>query len=415
MKRIILFTFLLCANYMVFAGGYRVALQGNKQLAMGHTGVAVLNSAETVFFNPAGMAFLNNRFSASVGANFIFSNISFQNTEFGWSSEADNPVSTPFNAYVAYQVNDWLSVGLGAYTPYGSSVEYPENWEGSHLIQKIELASIFIQPTVAIKLHDKMSIGGGPIFVTGNVNFNRNLDRSLSDLEGNRSNVTIDKSGINAWGYSLGMLFRPTEKWNIGVNYRSEIEMDAENGSADFQNVPSGLQGQFADGTFNASLPLPAELTVGTSYQINDKWLVAFDFNRVYWDSYDSLNLSFSNGLQSTNPRNYKNSSTYRFGVQYVANDQFTLRGGYYFDESPVQEGYFAPETPRNDSDNFTGGLTFNVNSRFAIDASFLYIHFEEVDASYDYHPESNGQTSSFGGTYKNNAFIPGLSVSYKF
>lgn len=415
MKRSILFTLLLCASYSVFAGGYRVALQGNKQLAMGHTGVAVLNSTETVFFNPSGMAFLENKFSASLGANFIFSNISFQNSEFGWSSQADNPVSTPFNAYVAYKVNDWLSVGLGAYTPYGSSVEYPKNWEGSHLIQEIELQSIFIQPTVAIKINDKMSIGGGPIFATGSVNFNRNLDRSLTDLRGERANVSIEKTGINAWGYTLGMTFRPSEKWTIGMNYRSEIEMEAENGTADFENVPEGLQGQFADGTFDATLPLPAELTVGTSYQVNDKWLFAFDLNRTYWSTYESLNLSFSNGIESVNPRNYKNSTTYRFGAQYKANEQFTLRGGYYFDESPVQEGYFAPETPRNDSDNFTAGLTFNVNSHFAIDASFLYIHFEEVDASYDYHPESNGQTSSFGGTYKNNAFIPGLSVSYKF
>lgn len=415
MKKIILFGLLLCSTQMALAGGYRVALQGNRQLAMGHTGVAVLNGAESVFFNPAGMSFLNNKFSASLGANFIFSNISFQNTKFGWSSEAENPVSTPFNAYVAYQVNDWLSLGLGVYTPYGSSVEYPENWGGSHLIQTIELASIFVQPTVSIKLNDKMSIGGGPIFATGNVNFNRNLDRSLTNIEGERANVTIDKSGINAWGYTLGMMFRPSEKWTLGINYRSEIDMEAENGTADFENVPSGLQGQFADGSFNATLPLPAELTVGTSYKINEKWLLAFDYNRVYWDSYESLNISFSNGIQSVNPRNYKNSSTYRIGVQYITNEKFTLRGGYYFDESPVQAGYFAPETPRNDSNNFTGGITFNVSNRFAIDASFLYIHFDEIDASYDYHRESNGETSSFGGTYKNNAFIPGLSVSYNF
>ena len=92
----------------------------------------------------------------------------------------------------------------------------------------------------------------------------------------------------------------------------------------------------------------------------------------------------------------------------------FTLRAGYYFDETPVRDGYFAPETPRNDSDNFTGGFTFQLSNRFALDASFLYIHFDEVDESYDYYQE-NGQNVPFGGTYKNNAFVPGLGITYGF
>ncbi|MCF8715369.1 outer membrane protein transport protein [Joostella atrarenae] len=416
MKKLTLLAMVLLTSALTYAGGYRISLQGQKQLAMGHTGVAVLNSSELVFFNPAGLTFLNERFTVSGGANAVFANISFQNEQYGWSTEADNPVSTPFNVYAAYKINDWASVGLGIYTPYGSGVEYPTDWEGSHLINDISLQAIFIQPTLSIKINDKVSIGGGPVYATGAVNFNRNIDRTTSNLEGERTNVTIDKSGITAWGYNLGLMVRPTNEFTLGINYRSEIEMNAENGEADFQNVPSGanLNGEFDNVTFNAALPLPAELTVGASYAITEKWLVAFDYNRAYWSSYEALDVIFSNGQESLNPRNYKNASTYRFGLQYAATNRFILRGGYYFDESPVQAGYFAPETPRNDSNNFTGGFSFKVSERFAIDASFLYIHFDEVDESYDYYQE-NGQNVPFEGTYKNNAFVPGLGVTYGF
>lgn len=416
MKKLTLLAMVLLTSALTYAGGYRISLQGQKQLAMGHTGVAVLNSSELVFFNPAGLTFLNERFTVSGGANAVFANISFQNEQYGWSTEADNPVSTPFNVYAAYKINDWASVGLGIYTPYGSGVEYPTDWEGSHLINDISLQAIFIQPTLSIKINDKVSIGGGPIYATGAVNFNRNIDRTTSNLEGERTNVTIDKSGITAWGYNLGLMVRPTNEFTLGINYRSEIEMNAENGEADFQNVPSGANqnGEFDNVTFNAALPLPAELTVGASYAITEKWLVAFDYNRAYWSSYEALDVIFSNGQESLNPRNYKNASTYRFGLQYAATNRFILRGGYYFDESPVQAGYFAPETPRNDSNNFTGGFSFKVSERFAIDASFLYIHFDEVDESYDYYQE-NGQNVPFEGTYKNNAFVPGLGVTYGF
>jgi long-chain fatty acid transport protein len=90
-----------------------------------------------------------------------------------------------------------------------------------------------------------------------------------------------------------------------------------------------------------------------------------------------------------------------------------TLRVGYYFDESPVQSGYFAPETPRNDAHGFTGGLSVNVSEKFSIDASFLYNRFKEIDESYDYYYE-DGQQVPFEGTYKTSAFIPGLGVTYK-
>jgi len=89
------------------------------------------------------------------------------------------------------------------------------------------------------------------------------------------------------------------------------------------------------------------------------------------------------------------------------------LRAGYYFDGSPVQEGFFAPETPRNDSNNFTGGLSVNITDNVAIDAAFLYSRFKEIDASYDSYTE-NGQSVPFEGTYKSSAFVPGLGVTIK-
>src|SRR5690606_12761242 len=200
------------------------------------------------------------------------------------------------------------------------------------------------------------------------------------------------------------------------LTYRSEIILDAEDGDADFENVPnSPVQLPFEDTTFNASLPMPAEMTVGMSYEFCEKWTFAFDFNRTFCDVYESLDIDFTDPAipDSTNPRNYKNSSVYRFGMQYDATKMFTLRAGYYFDESPVRDGYFAPETPRNDSNNFTAGLTVNLGEHLQIDASFLYSHFKEVNASYDYYKEQ-GVTSPFGGTYKTNAFVPGLGLTYK-
>ncbi len=415
MKKILLLGLFGLAAAVTYAGGYRVSLQGQRSLAMGHTGVAVVNSAELAFFNPAGLVYLEDKLNISAGASAVFSEVSWQNDEFGQTFDTDSPVGTPFYVYASYKISDRFSLGLAAYSPYGSSVEWPADWAGSHLVNNIDLQAIYIQALASFKISDKLSVGGGPIYVNGSVNFNRNLSRNLSDLEGNRSNVTVDAGGVSAFGWSASAMFNPTEKIRIGVNYRSEIMMDAEDGDATFSNIPNSPLTPFENTTFNASLPLPAELSAGVSYELLDKWLLAFDYNRTYWDVYESLDIEFANAVpDSHNPRNYKNSSTYRFGLQYLANEMFTLRVGYYFDESPVQSGYFAPETPRNDAHGFTGGLSVNISNNLAIDAAFLFNRYAEVDESYDYYVDENGQTIPFEGTYKTTAFIPGLGLTYK-
>ena len=415
MRKLLSLTIAALSASSAFAGGYRVALQGQKQLAMGHTGVAVVNSAEVMFFNPAGMAFLEDRFNVSVGANALFARTKFQNETYNWKASTEN-FGTPFNAYISYKVNDWLSAGVAVYTPYGSAVEWDEDWQGSHLVNDIDLQAIYIQPSVSLKLSDRLSVGGGPIYVTGSVNFNRNLTRSLTNEEGERSDLTIDASGVTAWGWTAGFMFNPVDELMIGFNYRSEITMEARDGDATFNDLPAFAQGIYTNTAFNADLPLPAEVAVGFSYKVNEKWLVAFDYNRAYWNAYESLDVSFANGTPtSVNPRNYKDASTYRVGTQYIPNDKFAFRAGWYFDESPVQDGYFAPETPRNDSMGFTGGLTYQINKKLGVDVSFLYLHFDEVDNSYDHYSEGTQDNVSFGGTYKNVVFSPGVGLTYSF
>jgi len=411
MKKVLVLAAFVLASAVTYAGGYRVSLQGNKSLAMGHTGVAVVNNSEAVFFNPAALVYSENKFSVAVGVHGVFSNIAYQNTETGANARSDSPMGTPFYAYASYQATDWLAFGLGVYTPYGSTVEYEDDWSGSHLVNNIDLAAIYVQPTVSVKVNDKLSFGGGPIYVTGSVNFNRNLNRTLTDLDGNRSNVTIDASGVNSWGWVASTMFNVTDNLHIGATYRSEIILEAEEGTAEFENIPNSPLTPFENTGITASMPLPAEMTVGMSYSFCEKWMFAFDF----WSVYESLDIDFENPAipDSKNARNYKNSSVYRFGMQYEATKMFTLRAGYYFDETPVRPGYFAPETPRNDSNNFTAGLTVNLGERLQIDASFLYSHFKEVNASYDYYFE-NGQAVPFKGTYKTNAFVPGLGLTYK-
>lgn len=413
---------LLLVSAVTYAGGYRASLQGQRALAMGHTGVAMVNNAELAFFNPGGLVYLESKLSIAAGGFGVFSDIKYQNSANGTTAITENPTSTPVYLYASYKVSEKTAIGLALYTPFGSGIEYPTDWTGSHLVNNIELSAIFIQPLFSTKLTEHVSIGGGPILAIGAVNFNRNLSRSLTDLEGARSNVTLDASGITAFGFSVGAYAQLSDTWSFGVNFRSriDVEVEAGDGTAEFTNVPESPLAPIENGEFDftATLPLPAEWTVGVSFKPTDKWVINADINYAEWEAYDALDINFLNtdgsvALESLNPRNYENALTYRVGAQYTASSKLMLRGGYYYDESPVQNNFFSPETPRNNSHGITGGLTFNISDHFAVDASILYLTFKEVDASYEGYTES-GVNVPFSGTFKTSAFSPGIGISYK-
>ena len=420
MKTKILIIASICISTNVLAGGYRVALQGQNATGMGHTGVAMTDSAEVVFFNPAGMSSLKKNSSLSAGVTLIDSTIKYQNAPTNTSAETDNPVGTPLYLYYAKKFNSQMSLGLGIYTPFGNTVNWEKDWQGSHLVNDISLKTVYVQPTISYKVNDKISLGAGPIYANGSVEFNRDLGTALADENGDPSNVTIKANNISSYGFSLGLLAKPMNELTVGLNYRSRIDLEARGANADFSNVKSGLQAKFSDTTFDSDLVLPAELTLGIAYHLMPKTLLAIDINRTLWSQYKSLNVTFDNGTTppSLGPRNYKDVNVYRVGIQHKVNSFITVRGGAYYDDSPVQAGYYTPETPRNDSIGFTAGGSLKVSNSLDVSVSFLYLLFKEFNGSYDYVGHDNDPAtldSSFGGDYLSSVTSVGLGFNYKY
>ena len=116
MKKLLITTSLL-TGMMVFAGGFRVSLQGVKQLAMAHTS-AHAEDASVTFFNPAGMSFIPAKLSVVAGGFGAKSSVTYQNLANNYSHETDNPIGTPIYAAIAYKVTDGISVGFNLSTPF---------------------------------------------------------------------------------------------------------------------------------------------------------------------------------------------------------------------------------------------------------------------------------------------------------
>lgn len=371
MRKIFISTALL-AGAMVYAGGFRVSLQGVKQLAMAHTS-AHAEDASVAFFNPAGISFIPAKLSVAAGGFGAFSKVTYQNPTTLESFHTNNPVGTPLYAAVAYKVVDELSLGFSFSTPFGSTIEWPNDWAGKEMVQKMELKGLFFQPMVSLKVAPWASFGASFIYAKGVVDW----DKAVTQLGGT---LNIKDSNASGTGMGFGFYLQPDEKWDVSVAYRSPVNMKAKNGTATFHISPALYSNLNLDANgqdkFKATLPLVEEYTVGVAYKVTPKWKVAADFNYTGWERYNKLTLEFDHAPigntpvgsgKLVTPKNFHNTKTFRLGTEYKFNTMVAGRLGWYYDESPYADKDFIAETPSFDSNVVTAGLGLNFGS-FGVD-----------------------------------------------
>lgn len=407
MKKILIPITLLVGTF-AYAGGFRVSLQGVKQLAMAHTS-AHAEDASVAFFNPAGMSFIPNKLSVVAGGFGVSSKITFQNPDTRESFSTNNPLGTPLYAAIAYKVTDYLSVGMSVTTPYGSTIEWPKGWMGNEIVDKMQLKSFFFQPAVSVKMADWVSVGVSYIYAKGDVDW----DRTLNKFGGT---MNIKDTNAKGHGFGVGFYFRPSEKLDVSLAYRSPVDMKADNGVITFNTASSlfsaiGLDANGQD-KFKATLPLVDEYTVGATYKVTPKWQVSADINYTGWAHYDALTLDFEKaqvGNQTdktvlVSPKNFKSTLTYRVGTQYQFTNFIAGRLGFYHDPSPYEDKNFIPETPSFNNNVVTGGIGLNFN-KITLDISGGYAFMESR--------KSMNHNLGFYGQAKSKAAYFGLGISY--
>jgi long-chain fatty acid transport protein len=407
MRRItILLLFISLAATTTFGGGYQVGLHSMRNIGMGLIGTSLTYDASSLFYNPGGTSFLNERFSFSGGMSFLMARTTYQADNVMYQANMTHKLNTPFYFYGAYKILDDLSIGLAVNTPYGLSMEWPSDWKGRFLIQNAAFQAITIQPTLSWKIKNIIGFGAGLVIATGSVDLNKAIPLQDASGEG-QMNI---KGSTTQFAFNAGVMVHPVKGLNIGIDYRSKIDMSVNDGDATFK-VPASVAPNFPDNKVDVTLPLPANLDFGASYEINDKIMVGLSLNYVFWNAYDSLVFTFKTVTpaigRTSQPKLYENRLISRIGVQYRINKLITVRAGGYFDPSPVKSDYLDPMLPSSDEIGLTCGLSIYPLKGFSIDAAFEYLMSTERSGTYS--PEN------FPGTYSSAFYIPGIGLTYNF
>lgn len=412
----------LCAAGSAMASGYRIPEQSLDSTAKSGANIASASSADVTYFNPAGMSLLDDAWHLEGTATYL--HLTAIDYDDNLSSARDGSTETenfllPTFFLVSPDYNNFR-FGFSVTETYGLAKRWYDDMFPRASANKFSLQVFELNPTVSYKFSDMFSLGGGvrmlyskATLIKNSVEYNSTLPFPAS-IQGS----TLGMSGdTTEWGYNLAADFKPNDSWNFALTYRSNVDLDFEDGDVRFTlpNWPLGVPpffGPFAtDTTGNVSVPAPAVLSFSTAYTVA-QWTFDLTIDRTFWSEYEELAFTFATAPppDTTFPKNWDDTTCVRLGAEYRLNEKFTLMGGIAYDENPVPEETAGFELPDSDAWLFSAGVRYKHSERLEYGVSALYDYKQEREIV-----QGTG-VNDINGEFSNAAaFLVSFGMSYKF
>lgn len=207
------------------------------------------------------------------------------------------------------------------------------------------------------------------------------------------------------WGWNLGFLYRPNEKVQFGMTYRSQVDQKVEGDF--FTYLPSGAE--YMKKGASGEITLPDLFSAGVAFRPTEKLSIEADAILTRWSTYDRLTIDFDDGTSVTSEKDWNDTWRYQLGIEYALNENLDLRLGYVIDPSPIPDETVDYIAPTNDRQLYSIGLGYRKGD-WNYDFSYTYLKIDEREI------QGRPAEGVFTGRSENgDAHLIGLSMTRKF
>lgn len=432
------------------AGSFQLPTDNAAGWARANAGGSLFaNDPTAVYNNPAAMAFFTAPVLQVTGTA-IRPSSQFQGkfTDVtGQPVSGDNPNGfgkfQPFpNMAFAAPINDRLTIGGSITVPYGLVSEYNPTWQGRYFGTKTTVQSIALSLSAGFKINDQLSIGLGVAGQRTKAQLNTVLDTTgtATALYGalgaaspygppqgadEQLNVNLKKTTV---GYFFGFEYKPTAADSIGLSYHSRInqvlggDYKIFGGAAGKALIVGGpLLAPTAGlpmlnpngGPANATLNMPAFASLDWVHQFSDQLTIAGSVKWTQWSNFKSLTLTSNGQTLVSLPEEYKNSMAYGVGGDYKLNDQWTLRAGLGYDQTPTNIVSRDPRIPDGSRRIVGFGFGYKASEHMTVDMAYQHQFVGKTPVKLT-NPLGLG-AGSMVGNFQDHGDIVSLTGTYQF
>jgi long-chain fatty acid transport protein len=392
----------------IYAGGYKIPETSTNAVALSAANIAHSHGADAAYYNPANMVFMADKNSLEADLMYIgLDPINYKGTvgtspTVNISAESESFLVPSLN-YVSPKLGD-ARVGLSIVVPGGLSKRW-KNSPAKDVAEEFTLEVIEVNPTVAYPLSDTLSVAVGlrALYSTGVVK-----STSAASASRDMTGESID------YGYNLAVAYKPTANLDIGVTYRSNVDLTVEGNAKLYIGDTSGAK--VYDGGVSVTVPMPAALDVALAYTFESKTTVEFVYERNFWSAYDQLDFNYVSPISlilspmdTPIPKNWNDTNAFRLGVTQEL-DEMAIMFGIVYDETPVPDSSLSFELPDSDSVSISMGGRYAISDSLNIGLSALYSIRKTRTAN------ASSNNAGLNGEFSNsNVLIVSAGVGYSF
>lgn len=358
-----------------YAAGFQLSEQSAIQMGRAMAGAGIVgDDLSAVHYNPAGMTLLSGTRMQATGT-WVAVNLDYEGDS-GQSENGRLKGQIIPAGFITHQINDSLWAGLGLTVPYGMGTEFGEGWEGRERGTESMILTFDINPNLAWKVNEKLSVGGGVSLQYAKAELGSGISENGHTIN---SNVKGDSW---AWGWNVGVMFQPVETVRLGLAYRSNISHNAD-GHTTLNNVPvktdNGLVLTNIRSDMEVRIKTPDTITFSATWEATDALRLSGTARWSKWSNFHSLdvqNLDLA-GTQFSSTvveNNWDDTWFFSVGADYKLNGQWTIRGGVAYDQGPVENQYRMAVIPDTDRVWFSGGASYKYTDNLTFDFGATYI-----------------------------------------
>lgn len=360
-----------------FSHGY-----GMKSKGMGGVGIAYGQDALAAATNPANMVLLGNRWD--VGVDFFRPQRESSITGNGAGATGKYDANDSENYFVPEfgynrMINNNMSFGVSVYGNGGMATDYQRNpfaAFGATGSAGVDLAQVFIAPTLSFKLNENHALGvtlkvAYQSFEAFGLSNPPALNAGFAGISSNANKLT-NNDHDGSWGYGIGLGWtgKITPTLTLGAAYHSRTHMQK------FDKY----KGLFAE---QGDFDIPENYGFGMAWQATPALLLAADVQQINYGEVKSISnpLRFppAAGQQLGNNGGsgfgWRDMTVYKLGVSYDVSNNMTLRAGYSHTRQPIpsSQTFFNILAPGVIENHLTLGGTWKLQNGGEV--TFAYMH----------------------------------------
>lgn len=380
--------------------GFRNPPAGAFNLGRAGGRIAHVADSSAVLQNPANLVDVHG-FDYQFAPTVVYLDVDYASPS-GETATTMHPWKFLPNVFTSYElVPDKFTIGLGINVPYGLANEWEKSLDSPLRYSApyyTELKTINLNPTVAWKVNDKISLGVGFDAMYSELIFRQFLTPLFPNFYAKAKGTGI------GFGANAGITYNITERQRVAATVRAPMNVDYD-GDFDLNSLPGGGH---STTDFKSQIRFPTIVAVGYGIRLTDTIRVEADVEWLQFSRFKSLPIHVGSNPfvpSMDQPQNWRDTFTFGIAGDWQFAPNWAVRGGYQFYMSPVPESTYSPSIPDANQNVITVGLAYQYKR-----------HHFEVAYGYDFYDEreiTSKVNSAYNGTY--NMVVQMISGSYRF